>query len=72
MVALIYYEVSSIKSKVSNYIKLEVFNKDGLLIDEIPLKMDIAPFNNCLYIKENRLFIINNNDVSITEYRIIS
>ena len=55
-----------------DYTKLEVYNRQGYLIEEIPLKCNIDPRVNCLFIKGRRLFVINNNDVSVTEYKILN
>ena len=55
-----------------NYVKLEVFNKNGILIDEIHLKDDFAPALNTIYIKGRRLFLINRNDASISEFQIVN
>ena len=54
-----------------DYIKIEIYNNEGVLIHEIPIEDDISPFNG-LYINGNRLFIINNNDVSVKEYIILN
>lgn len=57
----------------TDYTKLEIYDADGLLIDEIPLQDDFAPsLNSTIYIKGRRLFLINKNDASISEYEIVN
>ncbi len=56
----------------TDYVKLEIFTRDGLLIDKIPLEDDFAPTVNTIYIKGQRLFLINRNDASISEYQIVN
>ena len=67
-----YESLSSVKDGETNYTKLEIFNKEGILIKEIPIKDDLAPGKNCLYIEKNRLFLINSNDAAIIEYKIVN
>lgn len=67
-----YRYIADIEDGETNYAKLEVFNNEGLLTDVISLNEDFAAQMNCLYIKGKRLFLIDNNDASIREYRIIN
>ncbi|MCK5148600.1 NHL repeat-containing protein [bacterium] len=51
-----------------DYAKLEVFDSDGIMLAEIPVKENIEPYVSCLYINDDHLFILNANTVSVTEY----
>lgn len=54
----------------SDYVKLEIFDKDGILIDEKPLSEAFRPGQKAVYIKARRLFLLNGNDASVMEYEI--
>ena len=55
-----------------NYVKLEIFDKEGFFVKDILLSEAFETERNCIYIRKNRLFLINSIDVSVSEYRIIN
>ncbi|MCK5148599.1 6-bladed beta-propeller [bacterium] len=55
-----------------NYANLEVYQSDGVLIRKIALEDNFEPNNHCVFIHGDRLFLLNSNDVSVKEYRIIN
>jgi hypothetical protein len=60
----------SVEDGESNYVKLEIFDKHGILIDEIPLAEAFSTGKKAVYIKDKRLFLLNGNDASVMEYEI--